>query len=97
MFREFKGRRDLIYDLMLEIPSLHCERPKGAFYLFPSYDQKMGSEDMAAYLLEKAHVAVTPGIAFGPAGEGKLRISYAASRDDIAEGMSRMKKALAKL
>ena len=97
MFREFKGRRDLIYDLISEIPSLHCERPKGAFYLFPSYDQKMGSEDMAAYLLEKAHVAVTPGIAFGPAGEGKLRISYAASRDDIAEGMSRMKKALAKL
>ena len=43
----------------------------------------MTSEDMAAYLLEKAHVAVTPGIAFGPAGEGKIRISYAASRDEI--------------
>jgi aspartate aminotransferase len=42
-------------------------------------------------------VAVTPGIAFGPAGEGKIRISYAASRDEIAEGMSRMKRALAKL
>jgi aspartate aminotransferase len=97
MFREFKARRDLIYDLMSEIPSLHCEKPKGAFYVFPSYDQKMSSEDMATYLLEKAHVAVTPGIAFGPAGEGKIRISYAASRDEITEGMSRMKKALAKL
>ena len=52
---------------------------------------------MATYLLEKAHVAVTPGIAFGPAGEGKIRISYAASREEITEGMSRMKKALAKL
>jgi aspartate aminotransferase len=97
MFNEFKARRDLIFDLMSEIPSLHCERPKGAFYLFPSYDQKMRSEDMAAYLLEKAHVAVTPGNAFGPAGEGKIRISYAASREEITEGMNRMKKALAKL
>jgi aspartate aminotransferase len=97
MYQEFKARRDLIYDLLSEIPSLHCEKPKGAFYLFPSFDQKMSSEDMATYLLEKAHVAVTPGIAFGPAGEGKIRISYAASRDEIAEGMGRMKKALAKL
>lgn len=97
MFREFKARRDLIFDLMSEIPSLHCEKPKGAFYLFPSYDQKVSSEDMATYLLEKAHVAVTPGIAFGPSGEGKIRISYAASRDEITEGMSRMKNALARL
>ena len=97
MFHEFKERRDLIYELMSEIPSLHCEKPKGAFYLFPSFDQKISSEDMATYLLEKAHVAVTPGIAFGPAGEGKIRISYAASREEIAEGMDRMKKALARL
>ncbi len=97
MFREFKARRDLIFDLISEIPSLHCEKPKGAFYLFPSYDQKMSSEDMATYLLEKAYVAVTPGNAFGPSGEGKIRISYAASREEITEGMSRMKKALARL
>jgi aspartate aminotransferase len=97
MFMEFKARRDLIHELMSDIPSLHCEKPKGAFYLFPSFDQKMSSEDMATYLLEKAHVAVTPGIAFGPAGEGKIRISYAASRDEIREGMDRIRKALAKL
>jgi aspartate aminotransferase len=97
MFDEFKARRDLIHDLLSEIPSLHCEKPKGAFYLFPSFDQKMSSEELATHLLEKAHVAVTPGIAFGPAGEGKIRISYAASREEITEGMSRMKKALAKL
>jgi aspartate aminotransferase len=52
---------------------------------------------MAAYLLEKAHVAVTPGSAFGPSGEGHFRISYACSRKDIKEGMARMKNALAKI
>jgi aspartate aminotransferase len=97
MLEEFRARRDLIMSLVREIPSLHCPEPAGAFYLFPSYDQKMSSEDMAAYLLEKAHVAVTPGSAFGPSGEGHLRISYACSRKDIREGMVRMKAALAKL
>jgi aspartate aminotransferase len=97
MKREFKARRDLIYDLMQEIPQIECPRPKGAFYMFPSFDVGMSSEDLAAHLLEKAHVAVTPGSAFGPSGEGHLRISYAASRNDISEGMKRMKKALAEL
>jgi aspartate aminotransferase len=97
MKKEFKARRDLIFDLMQEIPSLHCLKPKGAFYLFPSYDQRISSEDLAALLLEKAHVALTPGSAFGPSGEGHIRISYAASRNDIIEGMSRIKKVLSAL
>ena len=97
MVAEFKVRRDLVYGLMSEIPQLNCPRPKGAFYMFPSYEAKMNSEDMAAYLLERAHVAVTPGSAFGPAGEGHLRISYAASRKDLSEGMRRIKDALATL
>jgi aspartate aminotransferase len=97
MVAEFKARRSLIMSLIREIPSLHCPEPAGAFYLFPAYSQNMSSEDMAAYLLEKAHVAVTPGSAFGPAGEGHFRISYACSRKDIVEGMGRIKEALAKL
>jgi aspartate aminotransferase len=94
MALEFKARRDLIFDLVRDIPQLQCPMPNGAFYLFPSYSMKMPSEDLAAYLLEKAHVAVTPGSAFGPSGEGKIRISYAASRKDIAEGMRRIGHAL---
>ena len=97
MVAEFKERRDLVYRLMSEIPSLSCPKPKGAFYLFPRYEFDMSSEDMATYLLEKAHVAVTPGISFGPSGEGHIRISYATSREDIVEGMKRIKDALAKL
>ena len=94
---EFKVRRDIVHSLMDDIPVLNCPMPSGAFYMMPSYDFDMSSEEMAAYLLEEAHVAITPGSAFGPAGEGRFRLSYAASRDDIREGMSRIKVALAKL
>jgi aspartate aminotransferase len=97
MKAELKERRDLVYDLLSEIPSLHSPMPKGAFYMFPSYDQKISSEKMAEYLLKEAHVAITPGSAFGPAGEGHFRLSYAASRQDLIEGMGHMKKALGKL
>lgn len=97
MAEEFKARRDLIYGLVKDIPQLSCPKPNGAFYLFPSFDIKMPSEDLAAALLERAHVAVTPGSAFGPSGEGKIRISYATSRKDIIEGMERINKALDQL
>jgi aspartate aminotransferase len=97
MIREFKERRGLICDLMEEIPQLHFVRPSGAFYLFPSYRNAMASDDLAAQLLERYQVAVTAGSAFGPSGEGHLRISFAASRDDIEEGMARMKRALASI
>ena len=94
---EFQARRDLVYSLMQDIPSLDCPLPSGAFYMMPTYDLDMSSEDMAAYLLNEAHVAVTPGAAFGPAGERRFRLSYAASRENIKEGMARIKGALEKL
>ncbi len=97
MAAEFAARRDLIMSLLSEIPTLHSPVPKGAFYIFPSHDYEMNSEDLTTYLLEQAHVAVTPGSAFGPSGEGHIRISYAASREDIIEGMARIKGALAKI
>ena len=65
--------------------------------MFPQYDLGMSSEDLTMHLLKEAHVAVTPGSSFGPAGEGHVRISYAASRADLEEGMGRLRRALAKL
>lgn len=97
MVKEFRARRELVTKCLAEIPTLNCNAPHGAFYLFPTFDHNMSSEDMAAYLLEKAHVAVTPGSVFGPSGEGRIRISYACSRKDIVDGMNRIKDALAKL
>ena len=92
MIARFKARRDLALDLLAEIPGMVCKVPEGAFYLFPKYDADIPSAELAKRLLEDVHVAVTPGTAFGPHGEGFFRISYAASEDDIREGISRIKK-----
>jgi aspartate aminotransferase len=92
MVREFKKRRDLAVDLIKEIKGLDVNVPKGAFYLFPKYDSKVKSEVLCTKMLEEAHVAVTPGSAFGPSGEGFFRLSYAASEDQITEGLSRIKQ-----
>ena len=91
MVAEFKKRRDLALDLISEIPGLECNVPGGAFYLFPKYDAKIASNDLAEKFLMEGHVAVTPGRAFGPAGEGFFRMSYAASESDIIEGLGRIK------
>ena len=95
MVKEFKERRDLVMKLIGEIPQLHCDVPKGAFYAFPRYDGAMKSEEMALHLMDTAEVAVTGGAAFGAAGEQHLRISYATNKENIIEGLERIKKALA--
>ncbi len=97
MVKEFKKRRDLALDLIKDIPGLECNKPTGAFYLFPKYDKNMKSHDLADKILREGHVAVTPGRAFGPCGEGSFRMSYAASEEDIKEGLARIKKVLSTL
>jgi len=97
MVKEFEERRDLIMKLMKEIPSLHCDKPKGAFYVFPRYDQKMPSEELALLLMDKAEVALTGGSSFGSAGEQHLRISYATNKKNIQEGMERLKRTFEKI
>jgi len=95
MVKEFEERRNLIMKLMKEIPSFSCDMPKGAFYVFPRYEGKMNSEEMALYLMDNAEVAMTGGSAFGSAGEKHLRISYATNKKNIQDGMERLKKILA--
>ncbi len=97
MVATFKKRRDLALDLIDDIKGLECNRPNGAFYLFPRYSMDIKSHDLADKILREGHVAVTPGRAFGPCGEGSFRISYAASEEDIKEGMGRIKKVLSTL
>ena len=97
MVATFKKRRDLALDLIDDIKGLECNRPNGAFYLFPRYSMDIKSHDLADKILREGHVAVTPGRAFGPCGEGSFRMSYAASEEDIKEGLERIKKVLATL
>lgn len=95
--KKFTQRRDLAVDLINEMKGLDVNVPKGAFYLFPRYHVDIPSNKLATMLLEQAHVAVTPGSAFGPAGEGYFRISYATSEDQLREGLGRIKSFLADL
>ena len=69
-------------------------RPSGAFYVFPRVEVGMDSASLAERILKEADVAVTPGSAFGEAGEGHLRLSYAASRETIVESIRRIGEVL---
>lgn len=97
MVAEFKARRDLMLEGINSISKLRCPKPQGAFYAFTEFDHDMSSVEFAKLLIEKAHVAVTPGSAFGRCGEGFIRFSYAASRENIIEGLGRIEKTLAEL
>lgn len=97
MVAEFRARRALVLRLLGKIDHFSCDRPEGAFYVFPRYDVPMASSTLSERILKEARVAVTPGSAFGDAGEGHLRISYAASQETIAEGLRRIGEVLAAL
>ena len=74
---------------------LPCFEPKGAFYIFPDISKyQMSSEEFATDLLQKQHVVVVPGTAFGESGEGFVRISYAYSFDALKEAIRRIEKYL---
>ena len=92
MIDAFAARRDLMVSLVRGIPGLDCNVPSGAFYVFVKYSADMPSAVLAERLLQEAHVAVTPGSAFGPAGEGFFRLSYATSEEHIREGLARIKR-----
>ena len=97
MAAEFDRRRKKLMALLDSI-GIPYVRPRGAFYIFPSI-RKFGlsSAQFADLLLEKARTAVVPGIAFGPLGEGYVRISYCAPGEEIEGAMERVRSALAKL
>lgn len=101
----FQKRRDLVLQLMKEIPGLKTNLPQGAFYVFPevsyyfgkSYNGKtiQNATDLSMFLLEEAFVALVPGAAFGD--DNYIRFSYATSEENLRKALTRMKEALAKL
>lgn len=98
----FLRRRNLTLQLLDEIPGFLCNRPQGAFYVFPDVRYYFGksdgkitihnADDLAMYILENALVATVSGSGFG--ADECLRISYAASDEDLTEAARRMKEAL---
>ena len=105
MRQAFERRRDLIIDLMSEIPGISLTKPDGAFYVMPEVSSYFGKRfgdrvinndgDLALYLLEEGHVSGVSGAAF--CAPGYLRFSYATSDENIRKAVARIKEALAKL
>ena len=103
MIDEFAKRRVMIIELLSEIPGFRMNQPQGAFYVFPDVSHYFGktiqgktinnASDFSMFLLEKAHVATVTGQAFG--NDACIRISYAASVENIQEAVTRIAKALA--
>lgn len=98
MREAYRRRRDLLVSLLQQVPGVRVASPPGAFYVFPNV-QALGrpSKEIAMRLVDEAGVGAVHGSAFGPAGEGFLRLAYACSEDDIREGVSRMAEVFAKL
>jgi aspartate aminotransferase len=96
MLAEYRRRRDYIIPALNDIPGVKCPMPGGAFYAYPNISSAFGKSgiktamDFAAKLLEDQQVAVVPGEAFGT--DEHIRISYAASMDDIKEGVARIRR-----
>ncbi|NOT74867.1 MAG: pyridoxal phosphate-dependent aminotransferase [Cyclobacteriaceae bacterium] len=105
MVEEYRKRRDIVYALLKDIPGVKANYPQGAFYFFPDVSFYFGKsdgqqtikngDDLCLYLLEKAHVSLVPGGAFGD--PNCVRISYAASEKDLTEAMKRLKETLSGL
>lgn len=102
MIDKFKERRSLILNLLNEVEGFKCNEPEGAFYVFPNVSELFGktfkgkkienATDLSMYLLEEAQVATVTGEAFG--NPDCIRISYAASEQEISQAIAQIKEAL---
>jgi len=106
MNKAFLRRRDLVFGLLKDIPGIKTNLPMGAFYFFPDITAYLGKTtpdgakikeamDLCLYILSEAHVSTVPGDAFGV--PGYIRISFAASDENLVKAMTNIKAALAKL
>ena len=101
MLAEYRRRRDYVIPALNAIPGIECPTPGGAFYAYPNISSTFGKAginspiDFAGKLLDDVHVAVVPGEAFGT--DAHVRLSYAASMEDLTEGLSRIRQFMTQL
>lgn len=101
----YQKRRDVVYELLKEIPGIKTNLPDGAFYFFPDVSSYFGmsyngtiinnAEDLCMFILNDTHVSLVTGSAFG--SDNNIRFSYATSEEILREGMKRIKESLSKL
>ncbi|GGZ22814.1 aminotransferase [Echinicola pacifica] len=105
MEKAYKSRRELVLGLLRDIPGIKTHVPEGAFYFFPDVTAFFGkstgeisvkdADDFCLYILNEAHVSLVTGAAFG--APNCVRLSYAASEEELKEALKRIKDAVAKL
>ena len=101
MLEQYRARREYVVSALGDIPGVQCPQPNGAFYAYPNIGSCFGkggitsSMDFAKKLLSEAHVAVVPGEAFGTSAH--VRLSYAASMQELEEGIRRIRSFIAGL
>ena len=93
MMVAYKERRDLLVDGLNQLKGIKCLKPAGAFYVFPNIrGTGMDSHEFAQRALKEAHVGLLPGSDFGVSGEGFVRLCYATSKENITEGLRRLRE-----
>jgi len=98
VIRDLKARckagRDLVFDRLESWPRIRAARPKAAFYAFFAVDGMADSEEFAKRIIDQANVGLAPGSAFGPAGEGYLRLCFAAGEATLTRGLDALETVL---
>ncbi len=93
-----QAKRDHLVERLNRIPGIHCNLPRGVYFVFPDIRELAHTSfDLAAHLLKEGRVSVSPGFQFGPNGEGHLRISFCPSMEQVNEGMDRFERAVVSL
>jgi len=94
MVEDYRHNRDLVFQRLAALPKVKMSRPEAAFYAFFSIDGMTDSLEYAKHLIDTTGVGLAPGLAFGPAGEGWLRLCFAANQDILSQALDRLEPAL---
>jgi len=97
ILKDYVKRKTFVCKRLTEMGHFKHNGPEGAFYIFPKYDFKMKSKDLAYWFIKNAKVAVMPGAEFGRYGEGFIRISYATDFNLIKKALNRLEKSVKKI
>jgi aminotransferase len=97
MLEEYTERRRIVLEALSHLPFLRCPTSNGAFYVFPEVSAlEQDSIKFSKHLIKEGHVVVSPGVAFGSAGEGYIRLSYASAKEKLKIALTRIQKVIEK-
>ena len=95
MVKTYDKRRRIVYEGLNAIDGIKCLKPESTFYAFPNISSfGLSSWEFAEYLVKEHKVAMVPGSIFGKAGEGYVRLSFAASIEQLKEGIARIRRGI---